>query len=529
MNHQTNLVRRKFVSRAPSLIETTKTLGVIEGEHCRSYENSIINFLDRWLPDDDGNPKGTFYSKEPFINEAGKWSSTDIIYAQQHVDFKTETPRSKALAKVKTFEGEPGRIVGNVVKDWVEVDGHPTLRMSLNICDPIVNGHHKAGRLSQSSAFDCLTTQDGKIVGDINPDHLLVFVEDPVNDAMPRDLGSILNMKRKKNNCPLSQMKSMEEENAMPDTKKEENAGKVLSGANASFLSDFKVKLKELGDSLDGFINKNNPPTPPKGDGSSVPAEVPKIPIKEGPETTPKGGGMSDDVAKKFVQSADDGTLDKIGELGGLDLSMVPEPLKKLLVEAQKESNNRKKNQEEKMPDEMSPEDKKKLEEKKVEAENPDEEEDDKWLKEREESKKNMASIQAQLKNQQLVIDEYKRKEAIAQEKATRDGFEHMFLANIKPSYRDTPEKIENLYKEYKTNPTSLLNRMPEMHIDSKAETRKEGLENVPLNAMHLTNAAPASADKFTAGTPDGSYGYDTKALNTYVQSIHNLAKGRGA
>ena len=526
MTENSEFVRKMVVCRAPSLIETSEALGQVAGEACRSYENSIINFLDRWLPDDDGNPKGTYYAKEPFIKEAGRWKGTDIIYAQQHVDFKKELPRAKALAKVKTFEGEEGRVVGNVVKDWVEVDGHPTLRMSLNICDPIVNGHWKAGKLSQSSAFDCLTTKDGVIVGDTNPDHLLVFVEDPDHDAMPRDPGTIINMNRKKTNCPLKSM----EENHMPD--KKQNAGKVLSGENSTFLSGFHVKLKELGDSLDGFIKKANPPMPPTGDGKTVPKEVPDLTIEE--NTPPDGGsGMPEDVTRKFILGADDETIDKMGQLDGLDISMVPEPLKKLLMAAKNESMARKakKNQETTMPDdyEMTPEEKKKLEKEKMEAQdeskNPDEEEDEEWLKERAEARRNMANIQAQLKNQQAVIDDYKRKEAINQEKATRDGFEKKFLANIKPAYRDTPEKIETLYKKYKTDPVSLLNRMPEMHIDAKAETKREGLENVPFNAVSLANSAPNSTDRFTAGTPDGSYGYDAKGLNTYVQNIHNLAK----
>ena len=517
------LIRKRMFCSAPSIIETNDTLGTMVGEQCRSYENSIVNFLDRWLPDDDGNPKGTYYSKDPFVKFENRWPSTDIIYAQKHVAFKSETPRDKALSMVKTFEGDPGRIVGNVVKGWVNTDGHPRLMMHLNICDPVVNGHWKAGKLSQSSAFDCLTNTNGVIVDDINPDHLLVFVEDQDKDAMPRDLGSIVNMKRHQNKCPLKSV----EENIVPDNEKPatvpaktENAGRVLSGENSSFLSGIHGKLKELGDSLDGFLKKSGPSTPPTGDGIVVPKEVPKIPISE----TATDSGRITDVTAEFIHGVNDETLGKMTALGDLDLSLVPEPLIQLLKTAQAESATRattKKNMESKeadMPDkEMTPEEKKKMEEdeaaeKKVEAQK---------------NLVNMAAIQTQLKNQQIVIDDYKRKEAIAMEKSTRDGFETKFLANIKPAYRDTSDKIENLYKEYKTNPTSLLNKMPEMHINAAAETKREGMENVPLHAVSLVNSAPNSPDHFTAGTPDGTFGYDPKALQTYVKNIPNLSKAQ--
>jgi hypothetical protein len=518
-----NVVRKKVFCQAPSIIETNETLGTILGDNCRSYENSIINFLDRWLPDDDGNPKGTYYAKEPFVNKAGRWIGTDIIYAQQHVDFKTETPRVKALSKVKTFEGEEGRVVGNVVKDWVSIDGHPRLMMHLNICDPVVNGHWKAGRLSQSSAFDCLTNTAGVIVDDINPDHLLVFVEDPAKDAIPRDPGSIINMKRTKNNCPLKSV----EENHMPkepvDKTKMENAGRVLSGDNASFLSGLHGKLKEIGDSLDGFLDKASPPPLPKGDGTTVPKEVPEFTVKE--TVVDKGDdGIGDVERKKFISGVDDETLNKMtDQLEGLDLSMVPEPLVKLLKTAQDESATRKNNAvKNTVEKQMTPEEKKKIEEEEAKEEEAAASEKKKM---EQKNLENMAAIQTQLKNQQVVIDDYKRKEALAQEKSTRDGFETKFLANIKPAYRDTPEKIENLYKEYKTSPVSLLNRMPEMHIDAKAETKKEGMENIPDNAVSLVNSAPISPDHFTAGTPDGAFGYEPTALKTYVKNIQNLSK----
>ena len=124
----------------------------------------------------------------------------------------------------------------------------------------------------------------------------------------------------------------------MPDTKKTVNAGRVLSGENASFLGDIKGKLKELGDSLDGFLSKAGPPEPPTGDGKKVPLEVPKVTVDE----TTVSSGQIDDVTKKFVEGVDDVTLGNIVRpLDGLDLSMVPEPLKKLLATAKKEVSTR--------------------------------------------------------------------------------------------------------------------------------------------------------------------------------------------
>ncbi len=126
---------------------------------------------------------GYYFPSEAFANNVTAWSSIPIIYASDHPDMKLflENPKL-ALDKIK------GRIVGEVTMPRIETVGHPRLMANMDINDPEVNKLIELGKISHSTGF--IGKVDGKNITSVNPNHVLVFMEDANN--LPKDRGAFI-------------------------------------------------------------------------------------------------------------------------------------------------------------------------------------------------------------------------------------------------------------------------------------------------------------------------------------------------
>lgn len=154
---------------------------VVSAEPLATYEQSIIQMLDRWVPDEQ---TGMYFKAEAFPSSVDQWDGIPLVFANDHPDldeFAKDQPT--ALDNVK------GRIVGVCRRPRFVQEGHPHLRVALEITDKDCVQLWEEGKLSLSTAF-WASVSDTDVIGDVVPNHVLLFEEDDVNQ--PKDKGTLI-------------------------------------------------------------------------------------------------------------------------------------------------------------------------------------------------------------------------------------------------------------------------------------------------------------------------------------------------
>ena len=203
-----------------------------------TYEQSIIQMLDRWVPDEQ---TGMYFKADAFPDTVDLWNGIELVFANEHPDLDLfEKDPQAALDKVK------GRIVGQCLDTRYITEGHPHLRSALEVTDKECVDLWNAGKLSLSTAF-WATVDDTDVIGDIKPNHVLLFAEDAANQ--PKDKGTLIQKGTRMT--------------AEPTKMASTNAGRVISSSNAqefggllTALSAFLSRLKgeEASSSIPGIV-----------------------------------------------------------------------------------------------------------------------------------------------------------------------------------------------------------------------------------------------------------------------------------
>ena len=295
---------------------------------CSVFDDTILQGLDSWLPSDDGQVQGTYYSVDAFLPTIAEWGDkVPIVYAPLHPPvgmIKNKT--NEALEKASTDKLK-ARIVGysasaTIIKKDV---GRPLLKVSLGkICDQEVQERHSKAALGISSAFECDQTEDGKyILGNVHPDHILLFPRDPLKGSEQRDMTAIVN----------AMMKEMEDNDVTDGV--QTNKGAEFSGKNRDKIRSLIQDMRSHSGVMDKMCTMleemlTPPPTEPKvatenlepllkraGQAENKSEEYPRVPhnpegykTSTGSWTKPteqdfeKAGHHWDDPAgKQFIQS----------------------------------------------------------------------------------------------------------------------------------------------------------------------------------------------------------------------------------
>lgn len=201
--------------------EELKQLAIITNAEFTSKEShdAILQTLERWIPgyaEGKGNEGAIFYSREPFEHSIANWNGIDLIYAQEHPNMVlyAKDP-AQALKKIN------GKIVGKLSNARIEVAGHPRQMGQIEINDGEAQALYEEGKLSLSTGFFCPLNKNYELVGELIPNHILLFQEDENN--LPKDRGAVILNK--------------EEMGEMA------NIGKVISAKNES---EFKALIDKL-------------------------------------------------------------------------------------------------------------------------------------------------------------------------------------------------------------------------------------------------------------------------------------------
>ena len=209
-----------------SKAETIRNLGGMADSH-----DAILQFLNRVIGD-------LYFPLESFTSTADQWNGIPIVFAKTHPDLKAfDDDRDRELQRIG------GKIVGFINHAHIVTVGHPRLMGQMVFTDDgQCSQYILQGILSLSTGFWCRTNRGitpATLVGNIRPNHVLVFVEDMKNQ--PRDQGSIILNKEERKYCGLG----MEAVNPscktgeIVETQTEQvgNVGKVISASNlAKFI-----------------------------------------------------------------------------------------------------------------------------------------------------------------------------------------------------------------------------------------------------------------------------------------------------
>jgi len=169
-----------------------------QADRCRLFENTILQGLDQWLPSDDGKVQGSYYPLSAFEPTANEWGDgVPIVFAAKHPKVGGLRMDEQATLNECSTDQLKARVVGGsdsavIIKKGI---GRPVLKVSLGkICDPEVQQLYDEARLGISSAFECDQTEDGKyILGEVHPDHILLFPRDALRGAEQRDMVAMVN------------------------------------------------------------------------------------------------------------------------------------------------------------------------------------------------------------------------------------------------------------------------------------------------------------------------------------------------
>lgn len=125
---------------------------------------------------------GVNFPSDLFQKYVDKWENMPVLYGPQHPDITSfiENPEAE-LNRVGA------RRAGHITNVQVVMSGHPRLYADVILTDEYAEGLIAEGHLGLSTGFQC--ADDGySLVGEIYPNHVLVFYEDVNN--LPADFGA---------------------------------------------------------------------------------------------------------------------------------------------------------------------------------------------------------------------------------------------------------------------------------------------------------------------------------------------------
>jgi hypothetical protein len=231
---------RKAVFGAPERQPVTNvTVGNAKsaGKPLATFEQSIIQMLDRWVPDEQ---TGMYFKAEAFPDSVKSWDGIPLVFANEHPDLDLfEKDPQAALEKVQ------GRIVGQCSDTRYIQEGHPHIRSALEVTDKECVDLWNQGVLSLSTAF-WATVSGTDVQGDIKPNHVLLFKEDAENQ--PKDKGALI-----------------QKGQTMTDKQALTQEGRIISQSNAD-------ELNGIIGSLSAFLARLRNPGEP-----AEPADDPKL------------------------------------------------------------------------------------------------------------------------------------------------------------------------------------------------------------------------------------------------------------
>ncbi len=150
-----------------------------------SFKNSVINSLNRWVPD---TKTGNYFTLGAFQESLSLWENVPIVFAEQHPNPSLFTQNPEAALKQVN-----GIIVGQATNARIVVEGHPRLLQALSINNPKALQLWKEGRLSLSSAFFAYRNAERRITKIESVNHILIFEETETDT--PRDKSTIIQNK----------------------------------------------------------------------------------------------------------------------------------------------------------------------------------------------------------------------------------------------------------------------------------------------------------------------------------------------
>lgn len=174
---------------------------------------TILQTLNRWLAYENGN---TYLSFESFSGTEADWDTVPVIYAQDHLDMRLVIENvDEAIRQVGGRLLPPGTVTNcSVIKP-----GQPRLVADTQFTDSDLQKLYNEGKLSLSTGFFAKVDEEGKIIGKVVPNHILIFKQDDTNQ--PRDKGAMFLNKQ---------------EQEMPDSEQITNKGAVFSKKNRSLI-----------------------------------------------------------------------------------------------------------------------------------------------------------------------------------------------------------------------------------------------------------------------------------------------------
>lgn len=166
----------------------------------------ILQRLGSYLPNAGEN---VFYSPESFVN-AEAWRSIPLVFVDAvgatitHPDFDDVSNHNLP---------DNYRVVGQIGWAYIPLEGQPRLEAILEITDAYVEQIARDGLLGLSTGFSAQIIPDGdgaRIVGTVEPNHVLLFEQGACENCFPNDNGAMfLNVKENETMTEDTEVKSM--------------------------------------------------------------------------------------------------------------------------------------------------------------------------------------------------------------------------------------------------------------------------------------------------------------------------------
>lgn len=137
----------------------------------QSGHQVVLHGLDTWRDYSypDGTKKLLYFGVDNFSGTEPDWNNTTLIYGTKHPSASFRQNKESALEECG------GREVGSFKDATTILNGSPRFEGSFSFNDSEVQALHDSGELQFSSGFLADIDDEGKLVGKVVPDHILVF------------------------------------------------------------------------------------------------------------------------------------------------------------------------------------------------------------------------------------------------------------------------------------------------------------------------------------------------------------------
>lgn len=166
----------------------------------------ILQRLGSYLPNAGEN---VFYSPESFVN-AEAWQGIPLAFVDA-VGATITHPDFDAVSNHNLPDNY--RVVGQIGWAYIPLEGQPRLEAILEITDAYVEQIARDGLLGLSTGFSAQIIRDGdgaRIVGTVEPNHVLLFEQGACENCFPNDNGAMfLNVKENETMTEDTEVKSM--------------------------------------------------------------------------------------------------------------------------------------------------------------------------------------------------------------------------------------------------------------------------------------------------------------------------------